>query len=400
MGVESYITDPKNNNKAHIDVSPGEKNGLIVSTRDLKEYTNLTQFFSNSELGIGMNIDASSGVGAVIEEVYDGGDNPYWTGSIENGPNWDLTSITQANTGTQSLQSINSQPGDTIQFLNPSGNITLSAYSSITLFVYVTANWAAGDDISIYGWDTGGAVDVGTRVLLENYFTPASTGNWQKLTIPLLDMALIGLTIDALRVTIEVRSGLGPTFYIDDLQIEGSTVGGGPKIFNIVPLRDQWHHVDEITLTIAAPIATAPNALPVVAGDPTYHPTVSYLDYTKFLGITLASGVIYQRIVDGVIVFSLPTRSIGDLLSIPNTHVKIWGDDTTTFLQCRIVNYAPLVLKGENDDELRVIVTDDMSDLLLFRATVGGRLESRTVATADRSLVENRSLENYPHEHG
>lgn len=77
-------------------------------------------------------------------------------------------------------------------------------------------------------------------------------------------------------------------------------------------------------------------------------------------------------------VFSFNTKSIGDILSIPNTFIKLWGDENNTFLQYRNIFYSPLVIKGENEDVLRLIISDDFSSFSRFRSSIGGYSEDRS----------------------
>lgn len=396
MSIEAYITDASNHKTAHIDSPEHEKQSLIVSTRPLKEFGNLVQFFSNPTLGINMGINASTGADdpsggqVIIEEVYDGLDNPYWSPSIISGAKWTTASADVNHTpgGAFSLKYDNGNIGDTFQIHNPTGDISLLAYSSLTLWVYVLSNYVVGDSISIYGFDDDTDLQIGSKIFIEDYINPSNILTWQKVVIPLSDMGLIGQTLDAIRIEIEAKSGPNPTLYFDDIQFEGIIIGAealGPQIFKAQPSLPEWWYVDEINLTMATSTVNAPNVLA--------DGTVPYLDYTKFLGVDLEVGVIYQRIVNEQVAFSFPTRSIGDLLSLPNTVVNIFGDENTTFLQCRIISNAPLLLKGDKDEYLRVALADDLSSLDSFRASIGGRIEYRQKpATNEDIIVLNRSL--------
>ncbi len=395
MGIENYITDPQNHKKAQVDCPEGEKQSLIVSTRPLKEFDILIQFFSNPQFGIDLNINGSTGaepsggVDTNDEQVYDGDDNPYWIGDILAGTKWDLTSISQSHEGLQSVESTNSLAGDLIQFTRPTGNLILTPYASLTMWVYVSAGWLALDSVSVYGWETFGGLQIGAKAELQDYFSSVTTGVWQKLSIPLSDMALAGQTIDSFRIQIENRDTSGPTFYIDDIQLEGMPVGGGevvgPTIFNVKPPLNQWYHVKEITTTLAAPVSIAPNIQ--VGG------TMPYLDYSTLLGLELEIGILFQRIVKNQVAFSFPTLATGDVLSIPNTFINLWGDDQTTFLQYRNIFYEPIILKGKNDDEMRLVINDDLSGLLRYRASIGGYIENRDKPQTPEDLtILNRSL--------
>lgn len=401
MGIESYITDPLNHNKAHIDSPEGEKQGLIVSTRPLKEYANLIQFFSNPVYGVDLNINASISAESgqegieVIEEIYNGGDTVEWTPSIVSGAKWTVSSPDTNHTqgGQFSLKYDNGAVGDTFQLASPSGLFSLASYQSLVLWVNIGSSWTLGDSFSIYGYDTGTSSQIGTKIFIENFINIGSIGIWQKVTVPLSLMGLLGQTIDAIRIEGEVKVGTFPTFYVDDIQFEGviSTGGGvrnpvGPQIFEIKPSPNQWYHIHEITTVLAVDSQLSPNILA--------NATVPYLDYTKFLGLDLENGVIYQRIINNRVTFAFNTIAIGDVLGIPNTFISLWGDEHTTFLQYRNILYSPLVIKGEEEDILRIFISDNLSPLLRFRASVGGKIEYRerpktpaNLATLNRALL-------------
>ena len=406
MGIDNYITDKRNRNTAHIDTSPGELNGLVVSTRPLKEYGNLIAPFFNPLAGINMNINGSfvssepSGdiTEPITENVYNGIDDTLWSPSIVSGVKWTPSSPDQNHTvgGLFSLKHDNGSVGDTFQVAVSGGGFALANYQALEFWVYIGASWGAGDSFSIYGWNISSSILIGTEVLIENYITIGITGVWQKATIPLADMDLTGQIIDAFRIEGEAKVGANPTFYIDDMNLQGFLVvpesgGGGdptpigPQIYTIQPPLGVWYHIDEITLSIASNIDIAPNTLE--------NGTVPYLDYATFLGLTLDTGVAYQRVIDGQVVFSNVSRVMGDLIGIPNTTVTVYGDENTTFVQVKIVNYGPLVLKGENEDILRVVISDDLSSLTRFRAFVGGRVEYREKPSSNKNIIIlNRSL--------
>ena len=74
------------------------------------------RYFVNDEYGADMNVNGQSD-SDVFEEVYDGGDNTYWTKSvIVGGAAAFPDSTDQAYDGTYSLSTIPSGNGDVVQF--------------------------------------------------------------------------------------------------------------------------------------------------------------------------------------------------------------------------------------------------------------------------------------------
>lgn len=396
MGIENYITDQRNHNVAHVDAPPGELQSLIVSTRPLKEYGNLTTFFFNPNLGIDMDVNGSlggdpSGAGiSTIEDIYNGGDDSFWIPSAISGVKWIPSSIDQNHTsgGSFSLKYDNGAVGDIFQFTHSTGDINLVNFQSLNFWIYIDQNWGVGDSFSIYGWNNDLSVMIGVKAAIEDYANVLITGTWQKASIPLSIMNLSGQTVDSFRIEGETKSGAYPTFYIDDIELEGILEGGealGPQVFTVQPPQEQWWHVQELNISIAAPITLASNTLP--------NGTVPYLDYTKFLGLDLEIPFTYQRTSSERIVFSTQVATIGDLLSFPNAIVNLYGDESTTFLQCKIKNNAPTILKGENDDLLRIIISEDISLLDRARVSIGGRREYREKSSSNENvIILNRAL--------
>lgn len=108
--------------------------------------------------------------------------------------------------------------------------------------------------------------------------------------------------------------------------------------------------------------------------------TMPNLAYNQLLGVTtLPNGVQYQRIIDDEVQFSLTIKDTADIMRIPNTElVNTMSDGTNTLVKFRSVNTEPIILKPENDDYLRLLVTDDLSGLISLRVLGACKSESRT----------------------
>jgi len=221
MTIKSLITDPCTGIQAHVN-DGDECNALIVATRPLKTFTNKLSFFTSDDYGINMNQNA--GTGGTPEEVHDGIDSVLWTASdIIGGGKSTFNSTDQNHTaaGTKSIKNDNSPIGDVFQFAKGS-DLDCNGYVSLSMWVYVDKDWKGGDSISIYGWDTDTATQIGISVQLENYFSWANYDVWHKITIPLTDMGDVDVstTLDALRVSQDTAEGKAPKYYLDDIQFE------------------------------------------------------------------------------------------------------------------------------------------------------------------------------------
>jgi len=365
MSIKSYITDPKTGRKAEVIDGDNEKHALVVATRPLKTYENSVRFFTNDAYGADMNQDI--GAFGTPEKIHDGTDSILWTASdIVGGGKTTFNSSDRNHTsgGALSVKVDNSPVNDIFQF-DKGSDLDLSGYVSISSWINVDKDWKAGDDIEIYGWDTGTNLQVGDSVGLQNYFDFSSYDTWHKLNIALEDMSIEESTLDALRVRIVAAEGKSPKFYLDDIQFEQT---GAPIPFELRADKGTWLYVDEFTISVVDEIAgTLADA------------TMPFLSYDKLLGVTLTVGITYQRIQSEEVQFSIQAKGLIDFVQLSGTEVVGQGSDgTNTWITLRSQFMEPLVLKHENDDILRFIINDDMSGLLHFRISAGCKIEDRS----------------------
>lgn len=372
MAINSHISDPKTGRNAQVVDGEEEANALVVATRPLKTFENKVQYFISSTYGFNMNIGLTNDIN---EYINDGGDNTYWTASVIVGAKWTLDSTDQNHTGggSQSIKYSNGNTNDILQILNNT-DIILTNYNTLVLWIYVNNSWATGDSVAIYGWDNETGTQVGNSVFLEDYFTFGDFAIWQQITIPLLDLNLTAKTIDAIRIQIITKSGVSPTFYLDDIQLEGTIEEAGAGIFKVTPNIGTWLYVNKITIAIA----DAYTAI-IATGADTNNATLPGLAYNKILGETaLSSGILYQRIQDGAVEFSVIIKQLSDLLQLPGAILKnAISDGTNTFLSIDVDYTEPIILKAENNDTLQMVVNDNLSGLLLLRMSVTGKIENR-----------------------
>ena len=175
MSLKTNIINTDTGHEAQVDYTTGEKHALVVATRPLKVFNNATKFFTNDIYGVDINQDGSAS--GTPEKVHDGAETAFWTATDiepDNNNKTTFNSAEQDHTSPpgQSVKVDNSPVLSTFQFAKGS-NLDMNGYVSLTIWVYVDKDWKAGDDISIYGWDTGTTSQVGTAVSLQDYF------NWQ-----------------------------------------------------------------------------------------------------------------------------------------------------------------------------------------------------------------------------
>ena len=294
---------------------------------------------------------SASATGAVVTIIADAG--------------YDITSLATSGgvaditVSARSISAIGALSNDVMQ-LNRGADLDLTNYITLTGWIYLTKWNAAG--LTIVGWDIGAVAPLGIAVNIGNYINTGILNVWQRFAIPLTDMGIAGLTstFDGLRITI-----LHPSVdtYIDYMRIQEKGASD-PVTFFVKPSKETWYYIDKITWIFADALNIS-----LVNG------TVSGLSYNKILGVTrLNSGMIYQRIQTDQIQQINVFQSIGDILekSIADVSSQMC-DGTNTFITITTSFAHPIVLKEQDKDELCITINDDLTGLLLFRATTTGK---------------------------
>ena len=354
------------NTAAAVRECPGEKNALVVATHPLKTYENKISFFTNSEYGININQDASTG--GTPDKVHDGTDTVLWTGSqVAGGSEIIFNSTAQNHTaaGTKSVYFNRCEINDIAQFAKGS-DINLTGYASLTLWIYIDNNWAAGDSFDIYCWDTDTSALVGNVVALEDYCTYNNYDVWQKISISLTDLGVsAATTADAVRIQCTAVQATKPRFYLDDIQFEqtGTTIE-----YIVEPKRGTWLHVNKLMIVYAD----------AYSGD-NDDGTMPNIPYNGFFGQTaLVSGLLYKRVVDGVSGIAFAIKQHSDIMNFSNATVSGCGSDGTNSWCSIVVKFTvPVILKSETYDRLSISIAEDLSGLLSLKLSAGGYEEER-----------------------
>jgi hypothetical protein len=375
MPAKVLISDPATGRKAA--VSDGDElNALVVATRPLKTFDHLIRFFTNPDFGADLNVGVVIGDSAGAEDLlYDenaGSPGEWDTSAIVGGGAWDFASVVQANTGTVSIDATATTNNDTMQLLR-SVALDLSDFVAISGQIYITGWSPVGKRVDITGWDSGTASAVGTTVDIGDYVDTTSLNVWQEFSIPLADMTLLGVTIDALRImTIASGAGPAPNYYLDTLALSGAGGAGdsdSPETFTLEPDKDTWLYIHSLQFSLASDYDST-----LTDG------TIPNIPYDGLLGVsTLSRGLSYTRIQNGSTIFSISIRDFIDIMSLPQAKISGAGSDNiNTWVSVTLDFTEPLTLKSEDLDRLSITVQDDLSGLLHFRVSAGCRVESRT----------------------
>ena len=350
-----------------VNQDKGEDTGLVVATRPHKTFGSRTAWAVNPDYGIEMNQDGKYGGTPIL--VHDGTDTVAWTFSEPVGTKWEADSTDHFYDTAKSLKCDNANVGDIVQVINnvgPGNDVTITAsYVAVTMWIFVDAEWIAGDSFSLYA-HLDGSLE-GNAVNLEDYFDYTKHDVWQFIAIPVADLGIQASDIDAFRIENAARAGAkSPTFYIDEWQIEET---GAPIEFTIEPNLGTWFHVESYQ-TLFVDAYDADNA----------DSTMPHLSYEKILGETFTEGYLYERYSDGnpLPLFSVRVLGIADLLQFPQSKLSNYiSDGTNSLITISQDQIVPLTLKAENLDKLVITLQDTFSTLLRFRMTVTGREETR-----------------------
>lgn len=306
-------------------------------------------------LGINMAVDAAfSGTPDLIN---DGGDNAGWTGSNITGTKVTFNSTEQAHDGTNSIK-VDAPALNNIWQFDKGSTFTPASYIALTMWIYVDSSWTLGDSVSIYGYDTGGAVQVGDSVLLEDFVNETDFGVWHKATIPMEDFNFAGGTFDAFRMQLVGKHGATPVFFIDQFQAEEA---GGAEEFLIESVVGEMFNISRFTLVFVGSNSEtlADNSYP-------------HLDPDKILDVTLPNGILLTRKQNGAVAFSVVFLSLSNMLVSGGTIGSVVGTATKTILTIDLDFDVPVAIDSSKGDNLSFIISDDLTGWESFTAVARG----------------------------
>jgi len=365
MSVDANITDPRNKRKAYIDDKEGEDQALVVATRPLKEFYSKVDLFTNSTYGSEMAQIAATGSNTL--NIYNG-ENSYWTFSNVSDNQWEDDDTEHVHNGTYSLTCTNGGGNnDECQF-EAVGYSSMSDYSALQGWIYITDWDSDNQNIRVQAYDTGESTYRGNYVDIGDYINETIFNIWHKFIIPLSDLEIESATdVNALRFkVIDIGPGSPPDVWIDDVYITASP--SSALEYKIEPDKETWLYVNGLRVTyVDAYDASLANA------------SVGNLSYDKILGATLPNGWLFQRIQDKEITASWVINNLADTLSAANNDItNIYSDGTNTIMTTDFKYIEPEVLKSENEDKLKIIIRDDMSQFISMKASIIGYTEDRS----------------------
>lgn len=341
--------------------------GVYVDDRDPNRMVQLTRpggipphlwtirYFVNPTYGINMAVDAS--IGGAGENVYDGGDNTYWTFSLISGDSGDfIQSTTQNHTpaGVYSLNFSPSEPGDSFALTKPSGMLNTSDFSALEHHWYFTA-WAGGDsEIYVSLWNTSTGLQVGGTVDLSGYINVSNLNAWQDADIPIEDFITGAHEFNQVRYEIYGNSvPTAPAGFLDDVSFLTAT-GAGPLVYTIQTGEGDKYLLNRLNFMMSADYDGSGG-----------------LEYDKFLNQTLSNRITYRQYHENEIVFSYSFSTLYDMAQTPGAIFEPHLSTTKCMLRILFDFPAEEFYDYDDGDYLQIVLNDDMTGFTNFNINAG-----------------------------
>ena len=371
MPIESYITDPSNDYKCHIDAPEDERHALIVANRELKKYKYTNQYFINNIYGIDMNKNGSIDPSGPFDLIYDEdtGTPGEWNFSTITGA-WIFNSTTHPYSGTYCIDATGTK-NDHVCEANYGSDFDLTGYFYLIGHVYITLwDLTPTHEVLVYGWNSVTDTIVGNSVNIGDYVNISVLNTWQTFIIPLSDMGLTGESIDSIRFRNVKIGGNDIDFYLDTIQFEGVTSDTtGVLEYKIQPTdQNEWWHICNLNMIIASGLnGTLTDA------------TMPYIPYDSFLGVgPLDNGILLRIYSEGNLLLNANFQTLFDFLSLTPASVSSYGSDgVNTWLKIGLPFVWPVLLKPEYEDKIIISIRDDLSSFHGIRTSACGRIEDR-----------------------
>ena len=363
MTIKINVTDPTSGIKAVVDKKEGEKNALVVTNRELKSFINKPVAFTNDTYGAEMNQNAAfTGTPILVYDENVGAPTEWVTSAITG--TWDFASATQHKNGSVSVEQISPTTANATAAFTLAATQDLTGYAAITAWIYLTT-------IPTGAYNIGGflaGVNQGINVDVTTVINTTLLNTWQKIVVDFIDLNLTDKTIDSFRLTKVEKLD---KFYFDYFRIQET---GGGVSFKVEPAKGTWLHVTGMQVVIV----DAYTGITTVAGA-TENATMPKIPFNGFFAETkFATGIIYQRVTNNVIVQSSVIKQFIDLLLFSNATVSGYGSDgTNSWVSVLIQFAAPIILKAEDEDYMALIISDDLSGLLELKVITSGKEETR-----------------------
>lgn len=346
-------------------VSSDDESGLLVYTKPRQRRTTQTKVAINSAFGANMAIDGASNP-TVTENIHNGIDNVYWTGSNVSGGAAVYNSTFSATgwpvDGTQSID-FTPTTNNSLERIDKGSTLDLTPYTVLKASVYITSWPTSGTKEIQFYWEDATQTLVGNTVDLSSYIDNTLFNETQIFTIPLSDFGVSGETIQSFMVDpIDVGGGAAPNWYMDVITLQDNGEG---FTFEIEPTKGTDFHLNKLHVVVE-------DAYTATAG------AQHGFSKTGFLGVsTLANGISTGVSRDGL---PIPERTaiirdLRDWMRFPQlSNVTSGYDGTNTWLSFDLdfSDTDGVILKSSESETLQYTISDDLSGLVDFRVYAEG----------------------------
>ena len=109
------------------------------------------------------------------------------------------------------------------------------------------------------------------------------------------------------------------------------------------------------------------------------------MQHDALLGVSaLAIGLVFQAVRSDKVIFAVTLKQLSDFLEFPGSDIVVTNSDgVNTFLSINLKFPHEFILKYEDGDFLKVLITEDLTGFLRLRGAASGKLEQRLVAQID-----------------
>lgn len=353
-------------NPRSVDGRTGET-GLLVYTTDRFPRANVTKTAFNETFGNQLAIDGSN-TPTITENIHDGNDNAYWTGSNLSGGAFDFSStFTAAGWPADGTQSIDGTATNntTEARINKGSTLDLTPYTTLRGAIFISSWPVSGTKQILIGFQDSSNVDVGVRVDIGAYVDTTLFNVRQDFTIPLSDLGVEGETIQSIILDpVDIGAGQPINFYLDILRVQD--VGEGVE-FVIEPDPGTTLVVTRITVQVEDAYVNANQE--------------GAFGKSGFLGeSSLTNGIVLGRTANGAPVpgVSFVIHDLRDWMQFPQTtDVTSSSDGTNTWVTFSTnfdVN-GGIPLRASKREGITHRVQDDLTGLVDLKVWASGYVE-------------------------
>ena len=237
-----------------------------------------------------------------------------------------------------------------------SSPIDADNYNSVSGCIYLTSFNDTANEILI-SLQIAGAIN-GAVMNIADFINTSDLNVWQQFTIPLSTLGAAGNIDEVLIETIRTSSQ-PPNYYIDMLQLEEA----GSIVYTAEPERGFRFEFNDLDILLTDALDTT-----------LLNATMPNLSYNKILNVPrLTNGVVLRFTQGNRVQFSGTFRDYSEMLFAAFIPVAMACDGTNTILKMSAELSELARMEPTDRDKIEIIISDDLSGLIQFRANIRGR---------------------------